>query len=280
MEEKLCLVTGASSGIGQALAISLAKSGYRLIASARTPSKAQSAKEAIVQATGSEKVETLIVDLGDFDSVRAAVGEFGKRHGHLDVLCNIAGATYWEREETEAGIEKNLAVNHLGPFLLTNLLLDALKAAPEGRVVNVVGEYHRKVSLDLDDLQWQKRKYSVMQSGSAAMLMRVMFTKELARRLEGTSVTSNCFHPGPVRTNLTKNFPPFYRVLMGLIKLFFISPRKGADTGFWLATSKEAGKYNGEYFVKRKRVAASAEACDVEKAARFWEVSAKMLDLS
>jgi NAD(P)-dependent dehydrogenase (short-subunit alcohol dehydrogenase family) len=278
MKPKLCLVTGANSGIGRGLSLLLAEAGHRVIVSARSEEKANETRAAIVQKTGNQTVETLVMDLADMDSVRIAASEFGSRHGHLDVLCNIAGATFWKREESKTGMEMNFAVNHLGPFLLTNLLMDALKAAPQGRIVNVVGEFHRKAKLDLDDLQWKTRKYSIMKSGAASMLMRVMMTHELSRRLAGTTVTANCFHPGAVRSNLLSHFPLPLRILLSLAKPFMLSQRQGADTGFWLAVSEEARKYNGDYFIKRRPVKPSKESCDAAKAAQLWEISQQMLE--
>lgn len=269
MEPKLCLVTGSSSGIGRGLALLLAEAGHRVIVSARSETKANEAQAAIIQKTGNQNIETLVMDLGDLNSVRTAAAEFTNRHPQVDVLCNIAGATFWNREETDEGIEKNFAVNHLGPFLLTELLMDALKAAPQGRIVNVVGEFHRKAQLDLTDLQWKRRKYSIMKSGALSMLMRVMMTKELSRLLKDSTVTANCFHPGAVRSKLLGHFPWPLRILLSIAKPFMLTQRQGADTGYWLAVSKEAAKFEGEYFIKRRAVKASKEACDPGKAAQL-----------
>lgn len=278
MASKLCLVTGASSGIGRGLALLLAEAGHRVMVSARSEEKVNEARKAITEQTGNQNIETLVMDLGDMDSVRAAAAEFGRRHQQLDALCNIAGATFWKREETGQGIEKNFAVNHLGPFLLTQLLLDALKAAPQGRIVNVVGEFHRKAVLDLDDLQWKSRKYSIVKSGALSMLLRVMTTIELSRRLKDSSVTANCFHPGMVRSNLLGHFPMPLRILLSLAKPFMLSEKQGADTGFWLAVAKEAEKFSGDYFIKRRPVKASEEACAPGKAARLWEFTEQWLE--
>ena len=277
MERKLCLVTGADSGIGKGLALSLANAGHHVVACSRTGQLGKQAQREIIAKTGSRYVDFLVADLASFESVQQAAELFKQRYNSLDVLANIAGATFFQREETEDGIEKGLQVNVLGPFYLTQLLLDSLKASKNGRIVNVVGEFHRKVSLELDDLQWEKRKYNAMKVGSTAMLHRIMLTYEWARELEGTGVTANCFHPGAVRTQMIHSFPWYFKLLVGWMQLFYQSPQKGADTGFWLATEPKIKEVTGKYWIKRQFRSSSEESRDEEQARKLWEAVCNLL---
>lgn len=273
MKALTCLVTGATSGIGQGLALTLAGQGQRVIVCCRSQAKADGAVVWLQERVPDAQLETLVADLGCPASVKAAIADFKDRFSQLDALCHMAGATFFRREVSPQGVEMNFAVNHLGPFQLTVGLLPALQAAEAGRIVTVSGEFHRKAELDFSDLEWQRRFYNPIKAGAAAMLMRVLFTRALSQRLAPTRVTANCFHPGAVRSGLTRKMPWPIRIPMLLAKPFMLSPEKGADTGAWLATSPEAAGVNGAYLIRRRVVTPGKAALVDASAQKLWDIS-------
>jgi NAD(P)-dependent dehydrogenase (short-subunit alcohol dehydrogenase family) len=276
---KVCLVTGANAGIGKETAIALAKMGAEVVMVARNPEKGNAALEDVRKASGSAKVSLLIADLSSQASIRALAAEFLRTHAKLDVLVNNAGAVHTERTVTVDGLETTFATNHLAYFLLTNLLLGALKAATPSRIVNVASEAHKSQSVDLADLQSEKTPYSGYKVYGASKMANILFTYELARRLEGTGVTANCLHPGVIRSNYGLNTRGIFRLGIALIRPFLIGPEKGAETSIYLASSPEVEGVTGKYF-KRKRPAPTRKAANNRELAKgLWEASAKLTKL-
>jgi NAD(P)-dependent dehydrogenase (short-subunit alcohol dehydrogenase family) len=272
---KVCIITGANSGIGRAAALELAKKGATVVMVCRSRERGEKALRGIVQASGSRSVHLMVCDLASQRQIHEFVGQFEREFGRLDVLVNNAGLTRPNRTLTEDGIEQVFAVNHLGYFLLANLLLDLLKHSAPARVVNVASEAHRRTALDFGDLELAKG-YSVWKVYCQSKLANILFTYELARRLAGTGVTANCVHPGRVRTNIWSNAPGIARPLLALAKLFMRSPEEGAVTLVWLASSPELEGVTGKYFVDLKEARSSPITYDGAAARRRWDVSERM----
>ena len=273
---KVCLVTGANSGIGRSAAHALAQMNATVVMVCRDRRRSEPVLDEIKAATGNQNVELMICDLSSQTDLRRFAGEFIKTHNRLDVLLNNAGIVVRKRSLTEDGIESTFAVNHLGYFLLTNLLLDLLKKSAPARIVNVSSATHAYGKVDFDDLQSEK-KYGGFAAYANSKLANVLFTYELARRLEGTGVTANCLHPGPVATGLFRNLP---KPIEALIKLVTISPDKGAETSVYVASSPEVEGVTGKYFAKKRERKTSKESYNEEAAHRLWEVSEKMTGIS
>ena len=279
MDGKICLVTGATSGIGRATAATLASLGAEVILVGRNPQKAERVAADIRAASGNPNVHVLLADFTDLDQVRALAATFRERFPRLDVLINNAGAVFLRRELTPYGVEKTFLVNHLAPFLLTNLLLDALHVSPAGRIVNVSSEAHRSGVLQLDDLPMDQG-YGGLQAYARSKLANILFTRELARRLAGTPITANAVHPGVVATAIWRvGLAPLDRLVRWVVKPFMLSPEQGADTILYLATSPEVEGVSGQYFIKRRAVSPAPAAQDDETARRLWEVSAHLVGL-
>jgi NAD(P)-dependent dehydrogenase (short-subunit alcohol dehydrogenase family) len=226
-----------------------------------------------------QRVDSMQADLSSLSQIKALSDTFHERYDHLDVLVNNAGGMFMQRQESPDGIELTFVLNHLNYFYLTNLLLDSLKKSPSARIVNVASKAHFGASLDFEDLQL-KKGYSGFKAYGRSKLANILFTKELARRLEGTSVTANALHPGFVATNFGKgNNGWFYKLIMPLFTLAAISPEEGAETSIYLASSPEVGDQSGLYFERKKAVSPSPQAQNMETAARLWNVSAEMVDL-
>src|SRR5215471_18985621 len=271
MTGKTCLVTGANSGIGKETALGLARMGARVVLVCRNQQKGETALADIRRETGSSQVDLLIADMSSFASVRTLADTVRQRYPRLDVLINNAGAGVRQRTLSADAIEMTVAGNHLGPALLTMLLLDLLKSSAPARIVNVSSEAH-KGRADLDDLQYEKRKYNGFMAYGQSKLLMNAFTFELARRLAGTGVTANCLHPGVVATNIwPDDAPMLIRIITGLMKPFMLNPRKGAAVSLYLATSPDVGNVSGEYFVKSKPAASSPLSRDPQVIARVWQ---------
>ena len=271
MQGKVCLITGASSGIGRAAALELAERGATVVLLCRNEERGASVLEEIARRSGSGTTTLLTADLESQRQVREAAAAFLERFDRLDVLINNAGVAGWgTRLVTEDGLERTFAVNHLAPFLLTGLLLDRLLASAPARVVTVSSAAHKCYRLHLDDLQGERR-YSGFGAYSRSKLANVLFTQELSRRLEGTGVTANCLHPGVVATGIFRNIPRWMRVV--LTSQLVLSPEKGADTVLYLATAPEVAAVTGQYFVRRRPVRSSRASRDAAAARRLWEAS-------
>jgi retinol dehydrogenase-12 len=267
------LLTGATRGIGQAAAIQFAREGVELALVGRDPERvAAVASEA--RAAGSEAtVHEYVADLMLMAEVKALAEEVRERHGQIDVLANNAGALFASRKVTSEGFEQTFALNHLAPFLLTNLLLDRLGG---GRVVTTASDAHKSGRLDLEDLQSEK-SYAAMRVYGTSKLCNILFTRELAKRAPW--LHANCFHPGVVRTGFGKNENGIWRVLTTVAGPFFRSPERGARSLIWLSLSEEAASLTGEYVQDEKVLAPSAQAQDVVLAEGLWERSAELVGL-
>jgi NAD(P)-dependent dehydrogenase (short-subunit alcohol dehydrogenase family) len=273
MRGRICLVTGASSGLGKATALGLAKLGAQVVMVCRDGSLGEAERQAIIKQSGNSNVELLIADLSSLRDVYALAEVVKQRYNQLHVLINNAGVYLRERQLTKDGFEQTFAVNHLAPFLLTNLLLELLQASAPARIINIAGAYHLRGHLHLDDLQLSQG-YTGAIANNQAQLARVLFTYELARRLGGTGVTANCLHPGSVRTNIMRDMPKAVRVLADtLFRPFFKSPAQGVETILYLATSADVETISGKYFVNKHPVRSSAASYNSELAQRLWTMS-------
>lgn len=280
MDGKVCLVTGATSGIGLATATGLAALGATVVLTGRNASKAQQTLQAIRQATGNDQVHALMADFADLAQVRALAAAFQQRFERLDVLINNAGAFFLRREVTPYGVEKTFLVNHLAPFLLTNLLLDALRASPQGRIVNVSSEAHRSGVLSLDDLTLA-RGYSGTKAYARSKLANILVTRELGHRLADTPITVNAMHPGVVATHIWKaGWAPLDRVIQWVVSRFALPPEEGADTVLYLAAAPQVAGVSGQYFIRRQAVEPAPQAREAETARRLWEISASIVGLA
>ena len=276
MKGKTCLVTGATAGIGEITARELARKGARVILVGRSPERCAAATGRIRSQTGSSAVESLVADLSSQAEVRRLADEVRGRCDRLDVLVNNAGAMYLDRRESVDGIELTLALNHLSYFLLTNALLDLVKAGSPARIVNVASDAHKGASIDFDDLQ-SRRGYSGWRTYQRSKLANILFTQELARRLEGTGVTVNTLHPGFVRTSFFKDFGGLVGFIMKLgAALVAITPEEGAKTTIYLASSPEVEGVTGRYFVKSRPATSSPQSHDRGAAERLWKVSEEL----
>jgi NAD(P)-dependent dehydrogenase (short-subunit alcohol dehydrogenase family) len=279
MSGKTIIVTGATSGIGEVAARELAGMGARVVLIGRSGEKCQATADMIRKATGNPAVDYLVADLSSQVAIRRLAADIKVRYPRIDVLINNAGAMVSPRRESVDGIEMTWALNHLGYFLLTDLLLDTLKASAPSRVVSVASEAHRMVSgIDFDDVEG-KKSYRPLKSYSQSKLANVLFTRELCRRLEGSGVTANSLHPGFVATNFTAGKGLTFRVFQVGAKLFAITPEQGAKTTIYLASSPEVEGQSGGYYSKSKLAKPSAAARDDEAAQKLWELSQRMIQL-
>jgi len=280
MQGKICMVTGANSGIGKATALELAQMGATVVMVCRDRARGEEARREITTKSRKNAVDLLQADLSSQQSIRQLVENFQHHYTHLHVLINNAGAAFpGRRRETVDGLEITFAVNYLAPFLLTNLLLDVLKASAPARIVNVSSAAHKSGSIQLDDLQAEKL-YRPMRTYPQAKLAVVLFTYELARRLQGTGVTANCLHPGFVATNFAQSDGgPAVRLLVKLIGSFGTSPQEGAKTSIYLASSPEVEGVTGQYFVKSIPRRSAAISYDESLQRQLWEQSAKLVNV-
>ncbi|MFW9902970.1 MAG: SDR family oxidoreductase [Candidatus Thorarchaeota archaeon] len=285
---KVCLITGSTSGIGKATAITLAKMGARGIITYRNKEKGEAVIEEIKTLTGNNEVEGFFVNFASLKSMKEMVEALKQRCDHLNVLINNVGTISSKRCETEDGIEMNFGVTYLSHFYLTNLLLDVMKASSPARIINVAGMYYSKGSLPIDpetgefiDLQ-MREQYNGNKASYRSKLADILFTYELARRLQqsGADITVNCLHPGAVRTGAPlkdPNTPPTLRIMYKLMSVFFKSPEKGAETSVYLATSPEVNGVTGKYFINKKIKETTDITHNRELAEKLWNVSKKLV---
>ena len=278
MGGKTVLITGGTSGIGKATAVALAAMGANVVITGRNAERGEAAVEEIKGQSTNADVELILADLCVQSEVRRLAETFLARHDRLDVLVNNAGVVLSKRTETPDGIEMTLAINHLAPFLLTNLLLDRLKQSAPSRVITVSSEAQRWGSMDFGDLQ-SRRRYRGFPVYGMTKLANIMFTYELAERLKGTGVTANCLHPGSVGTNFGQNNRGAMAFFFRTFKPFMRSPEQGADTLIWLASSPEVGGISGKYFSDRKEIEAKDIAYDPDVRRRLWEISEDLTGL-
>jgi retinol dehydrogenase 12 len=276
MNGKTCLVTGATSGIGEVAARELARLGARVIVVGRSPERCAATVDRIRRETGSTGVESIVADLSSQADVRRLADEVRRRCDRLDVLLNNAGGMFLERRESPDRIELTLALNHLSYFLLTNELLPLLKASAPARIVNVASDAHKGVSIDFDDVQG-RRRYAGWRAYQQSKLANILFTYELARWLEGSGVTANTLHPGFVRTRFFADFTGWIGLITKLgAKLVAIDPEEGAKTSVYLASSHEVAGVTGQYFVKCRPARSSPQSHDRVAAQRLWNVSEEL----
>jgi NAD(P)-dependent dehydrogenase (short-subunit alcohol dehydrogenase family) len=269
------VLTGATNGIGLAAAEALAAHGAELAIVARSEARASDAVARIRAAGGpGTRVDVLIADLAVQSSVRRLAGEVLERYPRVDALVNNAGAIFASRQLTEDGIEATWALNHLAPFLLTTLLVDRLRSSAPARIVTTSSDAHKGAHIPFDDPD-ATRSYRMRGFAryGETKLANILFTAELARRLAGSGVTANCFHPGFVASGFNRNNGPVLSAAMTLLRPFSRSPEKGAATLVWLVDSPEVAGVSGGYFIDRHRATPSAPARDMEAAARLWELS-------
>lgn len=253
MRDKIVLITGATAGIGKATAIGLAKKGANIVIVGRNAAKAQKAIDEIKQESGNGDIHFLTADLSSIKSVKQLVEDFKANYTHLDVLINNAGAVFNQLEKSVDGIEMQIATNHIAPFVLTNGLLDMLKAAPQGRIVNVASNAHYLYkSINWDDI-YMSKGYDGLKMYAQTKLFNVLFTIEMVERLKGSKVTVNALHPGFVRTEIgNKHGGLFYKIMWTLGTAFAISVEKGAATSIYLASSPDVANENGKYWANCK----------------------------
>jgi len=279
MQGKICLITGGTNGIGKSTAQELAQMGATVVIVGRNAPKTTQLVEEIRAASGNKNVDSLLADLSSQQEVRRLANEFKSKYSHLHVLLNNAGGFFMRRQLSVEGIEMTFALNHLAYFLLTNLLLDTIKASAPARIINVSSGAHTSGKIEFDNLQGE-RDYS-SRAYDNSKLANILFTMELARRLEGTRVTVNALHPGFVATGFAKNNG---RVIAALVSIFAPlvarPPAKGAETSIYLASSPSVEGITGKYFYDSLVTPAAAQATDMVIARKLWDVSAEMVHLA
>jgi NAD(P)-dependent dehydrogenase (short-subunit alcohol dehydrogenase family) len=271
MAGQVCLVTGASSGIGKMTVLALVRRGATVIMVCRNRAKGEQVQEEIKGQSGNEHVDLLIADMSSLASIRQLVQEVRQRYTQLHVLVNNAGGMTTRREVTADGLERTFATNYLGPFLLTHLLLDLLKASAPARVINVSSSAHRFGKINFDDLQ-SEQHYTAFRVYGTTKLELIHFTHELANRLTGTGVTVNALHPGVVATSFFGDGP-----LWPLASHFLLTPEQGAQTTVYLATSPAVEGVSGKYFVESRQQRSSRASYDVLTRKRLWAVSEELI---
>lgn len=280
MTGRICLVTGANQGIGKETALGLASMGATVVMTARDLSRGELAVADIKTRSGNDRIELIHGDFASFASIRELAADVRQRHPQLHVLVNNAGAYNARRTVTQDGYETTFGVNHLGYFLLTKLLLETMRMSGRARIVNVSSAAHTGATINFDDLQGD-RHYRGFGAYGQSKLANVLFTYELARRLEGSSVTANCLHPGVVRTGFGKNnsgaVGGLFGVFHGIARPFLKTPESGARTSVYLASSPDVEGVTGRYFADCRQKASSALSHDRAIAGRLWEVSEAMV---
>ncbi|MGB9695367.1 MAG: SDR family oxidoreductase [Caldisericaceae bacterium] len=274
LDGKTCLITGATSGIGKVTAVELAKRGANIVFTARNMGKAEHTKEEIISASQNKNVEYFECDLSSFASIAEFVNEFSAKHSALHVLINNAGLWEARKKMSKDGIEMTFQVNYLAQFLMTNLLLPKLRSSAPARIINVSSALHKKGKISFEDIT-NPRHYSGMQAYYDSKLAIVLFTKELARRLEGSSVTANVVHPGLVRTDIYRALPQFVKRFIFMFGA--ISPEEGAKTTVYLATASEVLNISGEYFAKEKVDVPLEVSNDKQLSKDLWDFSYKLI---
>ena len=278
--ERVGVVTGATSGIGRAAAFALARHGLSLALVCRSRAKGEALAAALRAETGNPRIAIFGADLAVQAEIRRVAGELLARYPRIQLLLNNAGVVNLRFEETPDGIETTFAVNHLAYFLLTELLRPRLVASAPARIVSVASDAHRFGKLDLDDLEYRTRRYRSMQVYGSSKLLNLLWTYELARRLEGTGVSANAMHPGGVRTGLGDQNGPVLAALGKVVKLFMRSPERGADTAVWLATAPELEGVSGRYYYDRKEHRSLPITYDRAAQQRLWEISERRTGLA
>jgi len=275
MNGKTILITGGTGGIGRAAAIGLSSMGARVGITGRDRGRAEAAAAAISQAAGNEAVDIFVADMSSQAEVRRLATEVLETYPRLDVLLNNVGGFWAHRHVTADGHERTFALNHLAPFLLTDLLLDRLRASAPARIVTVASAAQSMGKIHFDDLMGE-RKYSGQTAYNQSKLANVMFTYELARRIEGSGVTATAVHPGMTNTAFSAEDPAL-GLLVTILRPFMKSPERGADTPVYLSSSPDAEGLSGQYFANRKAKRSNQSSYDTAATARLWDVSAGLV---
>ncbi len=278
MKNKVCVVTGASSGIGKVTARALSEMGATVLLVCRNREKGEATLREIRSKTKDAAAELFVADLSSQDQIKELAADIETRHSHIDVLVNNAGAINPSLKLTADNIETTFAVNHLTYFLLANLLLDQLKAPPAARVINVSSQTHRYGTINFDDLGLEQN-FNPMKAYAQSKLANLMFTYELSRHLAGTRVTVNALHPGGVATNFGKNLDGIAGFFFRSFGFLLRSPERGAETVIWLATAPELEGVTGKYFFDKKEIRSSKVSYDDEISKRLWHVSEQLTGL-
>ncbi|UCH88616.1 MAG: SDR family oxidoreductase [Thermoplasmata archaeon] len=269
MTNKICLITGATSGIGKETAIALAKMGATVVFTSRDRKRGETAKAEIIKLSGNKNVDVMACDLSSFASIKDFSEKFKKKYKHCHILINNAGVWEKKRGLSKDGVELTFATNHLGPFLLTNLLLDHITASAPARIINVSSGLHASRTMNFEDLEGKKR-YNGMKAYGQSKLANILFTKYLADRLKDSGVTVNTLSPGLTYTGLFRNASAFTKWFMRRIAK---KPVEGAQTVIFLASSSEVANITGKYLSNKKIKDSSEESNDMEIAKRLWEIS-------
>jgi len=272
LKNKIVLITGATSGIGKETALGLAKLGATIVFTTRDNLKGEKTKKELITTTNNKNIHMLKCDLASFESIRNCCKEFKSKYDKLHVLTNNAGVWDFKRRESKDGIENIFATNYLAPFFMTNLLLDILKKSSPSRIINVTSGMHYG-TINFDDIEF-KQKFSGAKAYRQSKLGLILFTRLLAKKLEGTGVTVNCVHPGMNKTNLGRDAGGFSQMIF---KLMGKDPEIGAETSTYLTSSPDVENITGEYFAKKKIKRSSKESYDMDLAKKLWDVSEKYL---
>ena len=280
MTGKTVVITGGNAGIGKATAIALAKKGATVLITSRSEEKALAAVAEIKKAAANDAVDFFTIDLSSQKSVRETAERIKAKCPKIDVLINNAGCYFSELKLNDANLEMQFATNHLGHFLLTNLLIEKLKVADKARIINLSSIAHKFTrELDLDDINYEKVAYGGWNAYSRSKFCNILFTKELARKLEETSITVNAVHPGGVRTEIAEKNANWYTKIGWILgKPFFITVEKGAATSIHLASSAEVAEITGQYWYKNKQVWSNKPSQDPELAAALWKKSEELVN--
>jgi len=278
MNKNICMVTGANRGIGKAIALGLAQRGATVVMVCRDRQSGEKAQAEIRAATGNQDIDLMIADLASLESVRQLASKYQEIYTRLDVLINNAGLAKKQFTRTVDGFETTFAVNHLAPFLLTNLLLNSLRNSADARVINVSSLVHKWGKIDFDDLHGEKN-YDMDRAYNQSKLANVLFTYALARHLPGTTISVNSMEPGMTDTGFGQEYTGFKAFMSKAWKPFLATPEKAAGTALYLAFSDEVKGVSGKHFVKGRAVKSSKDSYDENLAQRLWEVSERLTGL-
>jgi len=281
MQDRVCVITGGTDGIGKAAAYGLAVQGAKLLIHGRDPGKGARAVAELKARSGNSAIEFLPADFSSLADVRRLAAMIVERTPRIDVLVNNVGGVFGKRTLSKDGYEMTFAVNHLAPFLLTHLLVDTLKGSTPSRIVTTASRAHQSAKISFDDLQ-TTRKFSPMGAYGSSKLANILFTRALAKRLEGTAVTATCLHPGFVRTNFGRDvdMPPWLKRIFGFAGRFARTPEKGAETVIYLASAPQVQGASGGYYFDCKLTQPSPAAQDDTAAEQLWRVSEQLVGIA